>query len=245
MKHLKLALNVILILLYFSASSQVSKSSNEKKFSIGLAFSPDYSFRKLHSANDEFDFLKDTRNQLESAKFGYTTGLVAKYQLNRRFALESGLKFSDKGEKNEMRKEDFVTVDGFYTENDPSIPEKYKTNYHYYYLGIPLKVNYTFLERKVKLFISAGFSTDFFLEGKQSSVIHFEDRIEKSRNSIEADFNKITFSGLAGFGMETQLSSRVHIRFEPIFRYSFTPVFDTPLKAYLYSVGGNLSLFYN
>ena len=245
MKLLKPSLNLILVLLSFTALSQVSKSSNEKKFSIGVAFSPDYSFRRLHSKNEESDFLKDTRNQFESAKFGYTTGLVAKYRLNRRLALESGLKLSDKGEKYVMRKEDFVFVDGLSIEDDPSSPEKYKTNYHFYYLGLPVKLNYIFLDRKVSLFVSAGFSTDLFLEGKQSSVFHFEDRTEESSFSMEGDYNKITFSGLAGVGMETQISERIHIRIEPIFRYSFTPLIDIPLKEYLYSVGGNLTLFYN
>ena len=245
MKLLKLSLNLILVLLSFTALSQVSKSSSEKKFSIGVAFSPDYSFRRLHSTNEESDFLKDTRNQFESAKFGYTTGLVAKYRLNRSLALESGLKLSDKGENYVMRKEDFVFVDGLSTEEDPAIPEKYKTNYHFYYLGLPVKLNYIFLERKVNLFVSAGFSTDFFLEGKQSSVFHFEDKVEESSFSMEGDFKKITFTGLAGFGMETQISRMIHIQFEPIFRYSFTPLVDIPLKEYLYSAGVNLTLLFN
>lgn len=86
------------VFLSIVAIGQPKEIDSTKRFSIGINFSPDYSYRKLYLANDEYGFVKH-RNEKESPRFGFTTGLTVCYRLNSRFALESGLQFSDKGDK--------------------------------------------------------------------------------------------------------------------------------------------------
>ncbi len=226
-----------------NVNGKSDENITNKKFSFGLNFSPDNTYRRLHSDYDNF---VEFGNKTESARFGFTTGMVSCYQLSFRFALESGLQFSDKGFKYEATKQDFYYGDGIYVEEDPAMPDKWKTIYHHYYLGIPLKLNYYVLQKGVKLFLSAGFSTDFYVGNQSKTTWEFSDRTETETYQMkDKGFNMVNFTGLAGFGIETDISKRVHFRFEPIFRYSFTPVADGLMKDYLYSVGANFTLFYH
>lgn len=231
-------LPLIFLFLVISSAGQSKAGNFEHRFSFGLSFSPDYTYRIYDSGPD---FPGDIWDEVEDPRFGFTTGLVAKYFLTPNFAIESGLQFSDKGYKIETSGEQLVpedgTVNGHYWIN---------TKYHYNYLGIPLKANWFIMNRDVKVFLSGGFSTDFFLnskakteyflEGKEGSEEHSED---------EVDFHKINVIGLAGFGAEYGLSESVYIRFEPIVRISFTSAATyTSAMRYWYSMGANFSVFF-
>jgi len=226
---------------HFSGSSQTI--TNSKKFSLGILFSPDYNYRYLHLENDEINLVQ-LRNDLESARLGFSAGVVVRYQFKKQLAFESGIRLFDKGFKYELSKE-WVSADGTYIEDDPANPEELKSEDHLYYLGIPVKLNYYFLQRKISLFISGGFSTDFFLSGKTKLVMYFEDRTETQKYDQDEDFNNVNFTGLVGFGLEANVFHRLQLRVEPIFRYSFIPVVNAPMKGHLYSFGANIVLFRN
>ncbi len=234
---------IFVILTPLLLPAQNSEHKINRKLSIGISFSPDYAYRNLYLENDEYDFVGG-RNESEKPRFGYTTGLVAKYQFRRRLAIESGIQFSDKGFKIKGTIEDFVTSEGTTPYNDPSIPDKYKFDYCFYNIGIPVKLNYYFLQKKVGLFVSGGFSSDFFLSGKTKYKLEFRDRTEKNSYSADENFNKINFTGIAGVGLKTMISQKLHLQFEPVLRYTFTPLFNTDLKQYQYSIGANATLFW-
>ena len=241
------AITGILLLMIFmlQASGQTTGSAPDKKFSVGILLSPDYSYRHLHLGNDEFNLVQ-MRNETESPQLGFTAGVVARYQLKKRLVMESGIQFSDKGNKYEF--DDFVSLDDLISPGhieDPLIPEKITENYHYSYWGIPAKLNYYFSRKKVNMFVSAGVSTDFFLSGKRNSVIKFRDTTEKETSEMDEDFNKVSFSGLAGFGMESRISNLLQLQVAPVFRYSFTPLVAAPLKEHPWSFGLNVSVFTN
>ena len=143
-----------------------------------------------------------------------------------------------------MDDEDWIIIDenGY---NDPAIPKNFISRYHYYYLGIPAKLNYYFLNGKIKLYASAGVAADFFVAGKSKTVAEFKDRIEKETRNLDGDFNQVNIVGLAGLGLETDVLSKLTLRFEPAFRYSFTPIIEPDMKAYYYSAGMNIVLFCN
>ena len=242
------AITGILLLMIFmlQASGQTTGSAPDKKFSVGILLSPDYSYRHLHLENDEFNLVQ-MRNETESPRLGFTAGVVARYQLKKRLVMESGIQFSDRGNKFDFD-DDFVSSDDLIWpghNEDPLIPEKITENYHYSYWGIPAKLNYYFSRKKVNMFVSAGVSTDFFLSGKRNSVIKFRDTTEKETSEMDEDFNKVSFSGLAGFGMESRISNLLQLQVAPVFRYSFTPLVAAPLKEHPWSFGLNVSVFTN
>lgn len=243
MRFLKIIVFVFPVLFVcFEGYSQ--KIVNKGRFSIGVLFSPDYDYRYLQMENDELGMVQ-LRNDLEIARLGFSTGVVTHYQFKKRLAFESGIRFFDKGFKYEMDFKGLVDLDGNLYTDDPAIPGELKSEYHFYYLGIPVKLNYYFLRRKVNLFVSGGVSTDFFLSGKTKLVMKFEDRTEKETSGMDEDFNKVGFTGLAGFGLETNVLQKLQLRFEPAFRYSFTPVVDASTKGHLYSFGANIVLLRN
>jgi hypothetical protein len=95
------------------------------------------------------------------------------------------------------------------------------------------------------MYLTAGVSTDFFLDTQGKTTSIYSDRTETiEHNDIGGDYNKINLTGLAGFGTETALFQRFGIRVEPVFRYSFTPIDDFMEKENLYSVGLNVVLYY-
>ncbi len=236
---------ILLVFLSLSVKSQ-TEVPNPKKFSFGVNFSPDYSYRRLHSNNPDHDFVINQLNDWEEPAFGYTTGLSVRYLVNKKFELESGLQFSDKTFKLDIDRDDFETPDnGLYQPDDPAIPERLTTNYHFYYLGVPVKLNYHFYQKRMRMYVSAGVSADFAIDTKSKTTMKYRDRTESiERNNNGGDYNKICLSGLAGFGAETALFKRFGIRIEPVFRYSFTPMVDDPMKEYLYSAGLNVAIFY-
>jgi hypothetical protein len=236
---------IFFVFLSFSAKSQTEEPKS-KKFSFGVNFSPDYSYRSLHSNNPDYDFAMNQLNDWEVPAFGFTTGLSVRYLANEKFEFETGIQFSDKTYNFDVNKEDYVTPNnGLNQTDDPAIPDRSVTKNHFYYLGVPIKLNYYFLQKRIRMYVSAGVSTDFLLDDKSMSFMKFSDGTELYKNfENDYDYNKISLSGLAGFGAETKLSQRFGIRVEPVFRYSFTPLLDEFLKVKLYSAGLNLELFY-
>jgi hypothetical protein len=236
---------ILFVFLSFSVRSQ-TEEPKPKKFSFGVNFSPDYSYRSLHSNNPDHDFAVNQLNDWEVPAFGFTTGLSVLYLANEKFEFESGIQFSDKTYNFDVNKDDFVTPDnGLYQPDDPAIPERAVTKNHFYYLGVPIKLNYYFLQKQIRMYVSAGVSADFFLDDKSKSFMKFSDGSE-IRETFENDYEykKISMTGLAGIGAETKFSQRFGIRVEPVFRYSFTPLLDGLMKMNLYSAGLNLVLFY-
>lgn len=129
---------------------------------------------------------------------------------------------------------------------DPAIPDYFKSKYYYNYLGIPLKLNYYVIQKKVGVYLIGGIKSDFFLNAKYRAYLEFEGREEiHTQKQKDVDFNKVNLIGLAGFGIDYKIAQRLKLRFEPIFRYSFTPIVDSDLKEYLYSVGVNFSILLN
>ena len=236
---------IFFVFLSFSAKSQ-TEEPKPKKFTFGVNFSPDYFYRSLHSNNPDYDFAMNQLNDWELPAFGFTTGLSVRYLANKKFEFESGIQYSDKTYNFDVNKDDYEIPDnGPYQQDDPAIPERTITNYHFYYLGVPIKLNYYFLQKRIRMYVSAGVSTDLFLDTKSKTVMKFSDGTEIYKNFENSyDYNKISLTGQAGFGAEVNLFQRFGIRVEPVFRYSFIPVVDALFKEYLYSAGLNFELYY-
>ncbi len=236
---------IFFVFLSFSAKSQ-TEEPKPKKFSFGVNFSPDYSYRSLHSNNPDYDFVSNQLDDWEVPAFGFTTGLSVRYLANEKFEFESGLQFSDKTYNFDVNKDDYEIPDNSpYQPNDPAIPDRSITKNHFYYLSVPIKLNYYLLQKRIRMYVSAGVSTDFLLDDKSKSFMKFSDGTEIHENfENDYDYNKISLTGLAGFGAETKLSQHFGIRVEPVFRYTFTPLLNELMKINLYSAGLNVIFFY-
>ncbi|HSI90924.1 MAG TPA: outer membrane beta-barrel protein [Adhaeribacter sp.] len=225
----------VFALFYVPASGQTAAVKMPGTWAVGLVFSPDVCYRTLSSDADSKPIV-DFRNQHEIPKFGFTTGASVIYGLNNRVLFESGLLFSDKGEIYKSSSKSF---------QDPAAPVTISRNYHYYYLDVPAKVNYYVTTRRVKLFVSAGTSTNLFLGEKLRSTYEYADgRIEKKTAHNTAQFSRVNLAALAGFGVDFELADNLQARVEPIYRRSITSIINAPIKGYLYSAGVNFGVYY-
>ena len=86
---------IVLTLTTLTSFSQTTETASTEKLLIGLTFSPDYCYRTLTG----FALVVNNRNETEIPKYGFTAGLAMTYKLKNRLLFETGLQFSDKGEK--------------------------------------------------------------------------------------------------------------------------------------------------
>jgi hypothetical protein len=227
---------ILLAMLPFSAFCQNPAKLTSDKFAVGFVFSPNHCFRTL-SSDASSEWISDSREDMEIPKLGFTTGASLIFKPTPRIALETGLLLSDKGEK--TKKLTYNTIDP-----ESPLPIAATHNYHYVYLDIPAKVNYYILTGKAKLFVSAGASTNIFLKHTRTSTLEYNNGKEKKEFvSDNSGFNKVNFAAVAGLGMEYDITDKLRLRAEPIYRHSLGSIIDTPIKSYLYSAGVNFGIY--
>src|SRR5688572_23856516 len=168
---MKKLLFTLFTLFAFDSFGQTPEIKPPAKLAIGFTFPPDYCYRTL-STDSRLQWIADSRNEREIPKFGFTTGANILYTLGNRVSLESGLLLSNKGEK---LKEEFINNPEFYADANGVSPLSWRHTYHYLYLDVPSKINYYLLTGKVKLFISAGISTNLFLTQLTKSYVTYSD----------------------------------------------------------------------
>ncbi len=213
---------------------KLTDTTKTHKWELGGSFSPEYSYRTL-KADETSQTIKEIRDTLEVAKFGYTVGLNLLYRLNNRLTIETGILLSDKGEK--TKKTSFTDVPAgqkimYYT---------YK--YNYYYLGIPLKANYSITTGKLNLYVTAGVSANIFLTQKTTLITgHDSKDWERNTTQTKSGFNSVNFAMLAGLGLQYKLNNKINIKVEPLYTRSLTSVINAPVKSYLYSTGINFGI---
>ena len=226
----------ILLLVSVSLAGQETNEPPDSKLRIGVSFSPNYSYRVLKSDAGS-NFVPDMRNEQEIPKFGYSAGLSVVYTLNQNISLESGVLFTDRGEKtNEL---DFSGIDTIY-----NYPKNGKISYHYQYLDIPVKINIILLRNNFSIFFSGGVSANFLLnefhrvKGEKNDGSEFEEKTDDDR------LEPFNLQLLIGAGVDYNLTENFSIRFEPVFRRSVISIVDATLRQYPYSFGANFAAYY-
>lgn len=226
---------IILLLLPLLSTGQTD-TLKKKKTEIGISFSPDIAYRSL-KPDGSSSYIADIRDTLEIPKFGYTAGLNVGYTLSKKLSIEAAVLFSDRGERTEK-----YTTDAAITGQATT---KYAYNFHYYYLGIPLKADYFLITKKLRLYITAGISADFFLGETVSAITYTGNERTKENTFADPGFSKVNIGMLAGAGIRYPVGKRSEFFAEPVYRRSLTSITIAPVKSYLYSGGLTLGLYYN
>ena len=235
MKHL-----LILILTFMSLSVSAQKPKQSNKLKIGFSFSPDYSFRTLKNGDgsSSTDLVIKIRNDIEKAKFGYTTGFSVTYNFSNLIGFETGVLYSNKGYKT-------IEQHLIYFPPSPGSPDRATTIYSYQYIGIPLKAKFAFGKNKARFITSAGLITNFLINVKQSINFKYSDgRTEKKNQSSTSGFNKVDISPMVSIGVDYKITDKIHLSAEPTFRFGLIKTKDAPVKENLWSAGLVLGFFY-
>lgn len=208
----------------------------EGKKQFGIIYSPEYSFRTLRATTEAKPF-SDLRDNIEIPKFGYSTGINFSYQLSSTCSFEVQALFSDKGEKTKK----YDLKNPVIVASQDKVPYLISFVNHYYYLDVPLKINYYLITKKIKFYLTAGISANAFLYQKTISTIDYKDGSSETSTSVShPDFQKINFGVLAGFGMNYNLTDKYTLKLEPVYKHSITSIVTGPVKSYLYSAGINI-----
>lgn len=233
----------LLLILPSRLFCQTPDSSQNGKLSLGLTFSPDYCYRIL-KPDAASKWMADSRDSLETPKLGYAVGAGLTFRFHKRLSLGVGLLFSDKGYKREQTF-NWVAPNGSNGTGDPAIPMKLNTNYHYYYIDVPFKLNCHILPTEAGgLCISAAVSPNIFLAQKTISHTEYGDGHVERTVSTASGYNKVNLSFTAGMGYQAGLSKAFSLKIEPTFRRSITSIINAPIEGYLYSFGLDMGLYY-
>jgi hypothetical protein len=224
---MKKLIYICLVLFPFSFFGQEEDTSSFTKFDFGFGFSPEYSYRFLSSDSDN-QWIVDNYDTLEFSKFGYSFGLNGIYHVSPKLDVFVGLQFADKGEKTKK-------------ELTPSL-----NNYtnHYYYLDIPIRANYFFLDKKVKLYGSAGFSPSVFLN--HTIVTKVDGNDTEQRMVDNSTLSKINLAAQLGLGFDVSLTNKWYFKMECLYKQSILSIsHDTPVKKYLYGISPTIGFYFH
>lgn len=237
MKHL------LIFILAFSTVGFFAQEFSSKKFNrfqLGVSFSPDVCYRTLKETDITTTqtnfYVMDARNKMEAPKFGYTGGVNFSYALNHWLSIESGLHYSNKGYG--MKKQDLYS-----NQQEPGIPTNFKFIENFYYLDLPLKVNFSLGKNRWRFISSVGASTNLFLKESQTQVLYFSDKTDRSTSSDGNKYNNMNISPMVSLGIDYHLSNKMSLRVEPTFRYGLLKIIDAPVTAYLFSAGLNVGYY--
>jgi len=216
------------------SNGQEDELKFKKSILLGLTFSPNYCYRTLRYDQSDEDFA-NYRNEIEIPKFGFTTGINSIFRFNKSLAIELGMLFSDKGQQTKK-----IEI----TQEDPdnTIPDNIHNSWHYYYIDIPIKLNYFIIKGNLNLFVSPGISGNIFLTQKRVKSEFNPDN--EYTYFMSEGFNKLNIAIILGAGLDYLITKKLNLRFEPIFRYSLTPLDNFKIKRYQYSIGANFGIYY-
>jgi hypothetical protein len=214
------------------------------RFYTGGFISPDLSYSTITRENTGMPAIKNYQSNYDIPKFSVTVGLEGMYQINQHLALTLGVQYSGKGGK--------TTEIEYGSSPVASDPVSMYYVYDYRYIDVPLRLDVYFTRGKVSPFITAGVSTNFFIN-QRTNVFGIDENngdVEFSSSSTSG-FSAVTPQLQVGAGIDIALKHS-RIRIFPIYRFALTDTKLGETYAYstatvngkLYSIGLGINCFF-
>lgn len=235
---MKYILFTLTFLASFPALCQDKDSTKYKRTRVCFQYSPDYCYRILNYPSSH-KWVQDLRNGEEVPIYGYSTGLGFRIILNKKFLMETGLLYAVKGVQTKKTRLDWTGPGEIYPNNG-------KKKLQHAFMEIPLKLNYGLGGKKIRYFASAGISLNTLAQKKTTIGLEFMDGRKLSESSVRsADYFRINVAALIGFGFQSELTERMSISVEPVFRQFLNSIdVGQNSKEYPYTVGVNVGLYF-
>jgi hypothetical protein len=227
---------------YAQDTTQVN-SKKEKRFFLGINFSPDYCFRTLvnNDGGAVGAMIIGFRNQLEIPKFGFTSGINIGYKISKYISAEIGLQYSNKGyqEKTINYNNNTTPRRGF------SYPTSGKIIYSYNCLDIPIKANFTFGKKQIRFICSLGLITNIYIAETNSFVGKDNNgSTYKNSSTTTSGFNRFNLTPAISVGVQFGINQKMFFRIEPTFKYGVLKMTNTPITQYIWNAGLNVSWYF-
>jgi hypothetical protein len=241
---------LILLLSFLSYGQEETATSYSKKFSIGITLSPDIAYRTLKSDNSTAEIVQDLRDRSEVPKFGYTAGISLKYNLSTKFAFETGIRYSNKGyafKSTALIYGSYIDPRyGFVYHTIDNAPTHAKIIYNFNYIDIPMRYILKISENKIKVIASAGINVNLLINTTSISKLEYQGGREESiKDKYDYNFTKINISPTIGAGINYNINEKFNISVEPEFRYGILKIINSPISAYLWNAGLNVTCYYS
>ena len=161
---------------------------------------------------------------------GYSIGFNLGMRLSKRWLLQSGVNYANfnSSAQASVLAEDNNKSAPLYISNLTSeelqgsqlnFTNQFDINSSYEFASVPIKAGYMLVDRKFKLILNGGFSTDFFLNNTISDQDNQFDETTLSSGD-DSPFRKVYFSGLAGVELGYNLGRNYTLSLEPNYRLS-------------------------
>lgn len=245
MKPLKTILFICLLLnasfAYSQGGTHITRIPKKiSTFQIGIIGSVDLCFRTLENKQREtsIDQLMSFRNQTETFKFGYHTGINLGVNISEHFGMEVGVIYANKGWETTL-------MNFIYPVPDPTLPEKGRSIYNCNFIDVPLRANFYAGKGKVRFYGSFGIVTNILVSQNETFVKKFADgRTEYEVYDTNHPFEKVVFSGTVSAGIDIRFNKFLSLRAAPNFSHNIGRFVDDPMSDYLWTAGFGASVHY-
>lgn len=242
----KLLFFILCCMSIFVYAQDSTKTKKASRFFIGVNFSPDYCFRTLKNTDGSAisTMIYDNDNKIQTAKFGFSSGINACYIITKHISVDLGVQYSNKG---------YQTAENTLIFGPPprrgfintTLPTSGKIIYRYNYLDIPLKVNFVFGKKKLRLISSIGLTTNIFVSETNSFVGKYSNGSSfKNSSTSTSGHTKVNLSPTISCGIDYKINERMFFRIEPTFRYGILNTVDAPIAEYIWNTGLNVSYYF-
>jgi Outer membrane protein beta-barrel domain len=209
------------------------------RFSIGLSYSPEASYRFLGIRKGENEAtmqpIIDYRNESETFKYGHTASVHITYDLNKKFSLASGISYTMFGDR--TKPFDISSLNG---SSYMSIGSASGTN-SYHYLSVPVSARFSFGGSALKYIVSPGISASFILASSNVIRIDYLDGgyFESTTSSFGTpiSFQRFVLGAHISAGIDYHFSSKFSMQIAPVFRMTATSITDAPISGYYFNTG--------
>jgi hypothetical protein len=196
----------------------------------GLYFSPDIAYRR-----ETGNFI--TLSTTEIAKWGFTTGLTYEREIKKRFWLNTGIYFTDKG---------YQTKQLFMSDLNGNVIGLIRLRYSFYQVGIPVNAQYYISNRKLRFFVFGGPTVSYLVKARVKTLQQFQNGREATERSTIPRNNLELFYITAniGYGIEKDFGT-ITARLFVNLNYSFTDIYRSNafFNSHLYSTGLGLGVY--
>ncbi len=226
MLRIRSGLLLLLTCIYCLVSGQENVSTFSK-FMVGFNFSPDfcYSTKKITIPEAQ-----------DGVKWGTTQGVSFLFKPNKKIGFEAGINYANKGYQT------LGLIYGNMIKPQNGAITRSAEKSEFYYVSLPLKVNYMIGNGKLRFISSAGISPGVLLSSKKKQVIKYENgAILRTEEEVSRNFKQFNLFSTISIGIQYHLKDKISIRIEPNLSYGLLQV--SPNQN-LYSIGVNVGFYY-
>ncbi len=227
--------NLILLILFFTDSNaQISIGYN-------LGWSANNANLSTKNGYVTGSTYIDELNKNKLSKMSFNSCININYSLNKKWTLESGVEYFNKGYKT-------VEIINFENQfNDPAIPQNFSTFASYQSISIPVNIYYHLGESRISYIVGTGLALNTVFNSEIKLTSNYSDgRTQTDAVKTRTFLNNFQISSLILIACQYELSRKIKLRLSANYRYDLNDLIlnDYNVKTRLHTASIQLGLFY-